>query len=233
MSPQGALDIARPVSQPAEVTDSQSATATPAARARRRQLIEVARRRFVEDGYAQTSVSAIVREAGVAQGTFYLYFPSKEAVLGSLRGEVLRDYLAALHKGASGDESADARLVRGLAEIYKAVRRHRDLVTVFRQATTGEETEKIWLEGRETLAMPLAALIEEGQSAGCFDVEDARLAAHFVLAMFADVLYEAIAFRKPTSGKRTLTFGSRFMLRALGVPAARAAQLVPAKGSTP
>ena len=142
------------------------------------------------------------------------------------------DYLAALHKGASGDGPADARLVRGLAEIYKTVRKHRDLVTVFRQATTGEETETIWLEGRETLAMPLAALIEEGQTAGCFDVEDARLAAHFVLAMFADLLYEAIAFRKPTSGKRTLAFSSRFMLRALGVAPDRAHELVPSKGAS-
>ena len=78
----------------------------------------------------------------------------------------------------------------------------------------------------------LAALIEEGQTAGCFDVEDARLAAHFVLAMFADLLYEAIAFRKPTSGKRTLAFSSRFMLRALGVAPDRAHELVPSKGAS-
>ena len=72
------------------MTDSQSVERSPSAKARRRQLLEVARRRFLEVGYAQTSVSAIVKEAGVAQGTFYLYFPSKEAVLVSLRGEVLK-----------------------------------------------------------------------------------------------------------------------------------------------
>ncbi|MGB1700035.1 MAG: hypothetical protein ACPHRO_08790, partial [Nannocystaceae bacterium] len=53
-----------------------------------------------------------------------------------------------------------------------------------------------------------------------------RLAAHFIVAMFADILYEAIVFRKPASGKRTLSFGSEFMLRALGVDARRSAQLL-------
>ncbi len=208
------------------MTDSQSDVRNPAAKARRRQLIEVARRRFLEDGYAQTSVSAIVKEAGVAQGTFYLYFPSKEAVLVTLRGEVLKDYLGALTKGASGAGPADERLVKGLAEIYRAVRRHRALVTVFRQATSGDEMEKIWLEGREALAAPLAALVQEGARSGCFDVVDHRLAAHFILAMFADILYEAIVFRKPATGKKTLAFGSQFMLRALGVDAQRSAQLL-------
>lgn len=226
-----AVDIPRGGPHSAQVTDSQSAEQTPAARARRRQLINVARRRFVEDGYAQTSVAAIVKEAGVAQGTFYLYFPSKEAVLGSLRGEVLKDYLHALQRGSSGDGPADARLVRGLAEIYRMVRKHRALVTVFRQSTSGDETEKIWIEGREALAAPLAALIEEGRASGCFEVEDPRMAAHFILAMFADLLYEAIVFRKPTTGKRALAFGSRFMLRALGVTEARAATLVPPEGT--
>ena len=208
------------------MTDSQSDVRNPAAKARRRQLIEVARRRFLEDGYAQTSVSAIVKEAGVAQGTFYLYFPSKEAVLVTLRGEVLKDYLGALTKGASGAGPADERLVKGLAEIYRAVRRQRALVTVFRQATSGDEMEKIWLEGREALAAPLAALVQEGARSGCFDVVDHRLAAHFILAMFADILYEAIVFRKPATGKKTLAFGSQFMLRALGVDAQRSAQLL-------
>ena len=67
------------------VTASQSEVDTPAARAssrgpdpeKRARFLEIARRRFVEEGYARTSVSAIVREAGVAQGTFYLQRPGR------------------------------------------------------------------------------------------------------------------------------------------------------------
>jgi AcrR family transcriptional regulator len=46
----------------------------------RRRLLEVAVRRFADDGYRATSVSAIAREAGVTQAAVYAYFDSKEAL---------------------------------------------------------------------------------------------------------------------------------------------------------
>jgi AcrR family transcriptional regulator len=42
--------------------------------------MEIALRRFAKDGYYATKISDIVAEAGVAQGTFYWYFKSKEAI---------------------------------------------------------------------------------------------------------------------------------------------------------
>ncbi len=45
---------------------------------RRAQLLRAARKVFRAKGYDGATVSEIVREAGVAQGTFYLYFPSKK-----------------------------------------------------------------------------------------------------------------------------------------------------------
>jgi hypothetical protein len=60
---------------------SSPALGTPAAAAvaRRQQLLHVAEELSLESGYGKTSVSRIVKTAGVAQGTFYLYFASKEA----------------------------------------------------------------------------------------------------------------------------------------------------------
>jgi AcrR family transcriptional regulator len=48
---------------------------------RRTALAEVALKLWAERGFDQTSVAAIAREAGIAKGTFYLYFESKEALL--------------------------------------------------------------------------------------------------------------------------------------------------------
>ncbi|MBB6731527.1 TetR/AcrR family transcriptional regulator [Cohnella zeiphila] len=42
--------------------------------------MEIALRRFAKDGYHATKISDIVAEAGVAQGTFYWHFKSKEAI---------------------------------------------------------------------------------------------------------------------------------------------------------
>ena len=48
---------------------------------RKQELIDAAERLFMERGYEATAVSDIVQEVGVAQGTFYYYFPSKEEIL--------------------------------------------------------------------------------------------------------------------------------------------------------
>ncbi len=57
---------------------------------RRRSLLAAARRVFARKGYEAATVSEIVAEAGVAQGTFYLYFPSKRAAVEQLAEEFHR-----------------------------------------------------------------------------------------------------------------------------------------------
>ena len=51
---------------------------------RREQLLTAARHVLAQHGYERTTVSSIATKASVAQGTFYLYFPSKEALPGAL-----------------------------------------------------------------------------------------------------------------------------------------------------
>lgn len=46
----------------------------------RQRLLELAVRRFAEEGYRATSVSAIARDAGVSQAAVYAYFANKEAL---------------------------------------------------------------------------------------------------------------------------------------------------------
>ncbi len=217
------------------VTTSQSGSTAPPSRSssrgpdpeKRARFLAIARRRFVEDGYAKTSVSAIVREAGVAQGTFYLYFKSKERLLGELRRQVLQAYMSAFSTGASGNGPADARLLAGLEAIHAEVARQRDLVRVFRQAATGEESEKQVLVGRRLLAEPLGAVIAEGAHAGAFDVDDPVLSAHFVISLLANLLVEALDHNEPADPQTAVTHASRFLLRGLGVPAPRIDQLAP------
>lgn len=47
---------------------------------RKRELVKIAEELFIRNGYDETAVSDIVKAAGVAQGTFYYYFRSKDEV---------------------------------------------------------------------------------------------------------------------------------------------------------
>lgn len=51
---------------------------------RRRQILEAALEEFSEAGYHATKVSDIVSRAGIAQGTFYLYFKDKRSIFEEL-----------------------------------------------------------------------------------------------------------------------------------------------------
>lgn len=62
----------------------------------RRKIMDVAFKLFVEQGFDNTTIDQITEQADVGKGTFYNYFPSKEAVffdfmedLGNQRGEKL------------------------------------------------------------------------------------------------------------------------------------------------
>lgn len=207
-------------------TSPATVTADPS---RRRQLVATAKRLFLERGFAATSVSAIVREAGVAQGTFYLYFKSKQGLLPYLRAEVLGHYLRAFEESTQDRaQPADARLVAALARIHAIMGEQVPIVRVLREATSSEEIEQIWLEGRETLSRPLAELIGIGRADGSFVVDDDRMAAHLSLALLDDLLFESLVWQRPAPPAETLRDATRFLLRGLGNPAARIDALIPA-----
>jgi len=56
---------------------------------RRRHLLDCALEVFAEKGYHAASISHIIKKAGVARGTFYLYFDSKRSVFEELLDEML------------------------------------------------------------------------------------------------------------------------------------------------
>jgi AcrR family transcriptional regulator len=60
----------------------------------RQVFMQAARRVFVRDGYLNAEISEIAREAGKSNGTFYIYFENKSALLDALIDEFEEDVLA-------------------------------------------------------------------------------------------------------------------------------------------
>jgi AcrR family transcriptional regulator len=57
---------------------------------RRAQILAAASRVFARQGFHRTTVREIARDAGIADGTIYLYFASKQELLLALLGELSR-----------------------------------------------------------------------------------------------------------------------------------------------
>ena len=73
--------------------------------ATRAQLIAIATRMFAERGYEDTSIEAVLREAGVSRGSLYHHFASKEALFEAVAEEVETSTGAQTAAAASGATS--------------------------------------------------------------------------------------------------------------------------------
>jgi AcrR family transcriptional regulator len=133
---------------------------------RREQLLAAAREVLALKGYERTTVSSIAGRAKVAQGTFYLYFPSKEALPGAL-AEQLSEALGAAAARATADARSLDDAVDALVEAtWRAAEDHKDVLVI---ANRGIELAKDWQEFLDITAPwrePLEDFLRRFQAAG-------------------------------------------------------------------
>jgi AcrR family transcriptional regulator len=94
------------VTRAAKKIDGRTSRAEDVRERRRAQMLETALRVFGTKGFHQTSISDLVEAAGVARGTFYLYFESKSAVFSSILDQAMTELRARLHRIEVEDPSA-------------------------------------------------------------------------------------------------------------------------------
>ena len=91
------------------------------AEATRRLLIEVARKKFTEHGYAPTSIDDIIQQAGVARGALYHHFSGKEALFRAVYETVEGEVVARVMQAAASHSSSPWEAVRaGLSTFLDA-----------------------------------------------------------------------------------------------------------------
>jgi len=77
-------------------------------------LLAAAKRCFLLHGYRRTSMDDVAQEAGVAKGTVYLYFKSKEEIFRAVSSAVIRKYLEAAERAAASPGTVEERLAAAL-----------------------------------------------------------------------------------------------------------------------
>jgi AcrR family transcriptional regulator len=100
----------------------------------RRRLLDAAEKMFSELGYHDASIVKITEEAGVAQGTFYLYFGSKQDIFEEVVVDLNRRVRHAVNEEAAKGKHRLEQELLGFKAYFKFTAEHPALYRVIRQA---------------------------------------------------------------------------------------------------
>lgn len=153
-------------------TTGQEATAATAGR--REQLLAAARDVLALNGYERTTVSSIATRAKVAQGTFYLYFPSKEALPGALAEQVHEALGAATDRVTEQPANLEEAVEALVGATFEAAEGYKDVLPIANRgvelASDWEEWCRITAPWRDALEHFLRTFQERGAVDGSLDV---------------------------------------------------------------
>ena len=133
-------------------------------------ILRAATKVFAQNGYFQSQVADVARVAGVAAGTVYLYFKSKDDLLVSIFERSMNDVLAEGRKAIAGVADPAARLGK-LAHLHLGrLGRDKDLAVVFQVEL--RQSVKFMERFSETFLQDYFKLIRQaiadGQQGGAF-----------------------------------------------------------------
>lgn len=158
---------------------------------RRVQILDTAALVFARKGYHTATVSDVIEAAGIARGTFYLYFGSKR----DLFAELLDRFLLALREGIRAiDVTSDVapldQLRRNLERTLDVVTRHRAEATLLLGSIEAPDraVRTRVVEFFSGIKEMVESSIETGKAIGLVRDVPQDLAAHFVFGAAREVV---------------------------------------------
>jgi AcrR family transcriptional regulator len=182
---------------------------------RREELMNAAERLFLKRGVDATSVEQITTAAKVAKGTFYLYFPTKEAVLAALEERFAQDHHAKIAAAVARKRPDDwtgklaAWAKAGVATYLDAIQLHDVLFFGARPITREGLVQNIVIDH-------LAELLESAAEAGAWAIDHPRTTAVFLFSGLHAMVDDAYCREKQVNRARLIRQAERLFLRAVG-----------------
>ena len=135
---------------------------------RKKELLKIAYRMFIEKGYDNTSIDEIIAEAGIAKGTYYYHFPSKEATLEAVIDMMISEEA----ERAKSVITAPVPVPQKIIAVIMAMRPQQEESGI---ANTLERSENILMHDKinkrllDVTTPILTDVVKEGVSQGIFD----------------------------------------------------------------
>ncbi len=137
-------------------------------------ILQVAEEVLMEKGYYETSIDEIAARVGIAKGTVYLHFPSKEDLVVAIFERDIQNITEHVEATISSDWTAREKMEAILQLLYGGIFNKRMQLLYSLSNNTG--LRHIFLEKKacmrdlwDELSARITSLLEEGKAAGEFD----------------------------------------------------------------
>jgi TetR/AcrR family fatty acid metabolism transcriptional regulator len=133
-------------------------------------IIRAATKIFAKKGFYQAKISEIAREAGVADGTIYIYFQNKDDILICLFEEQMKDVLDNMVDQVSRLEDPAKKLERFALAHLKLIEQNKDMAEIIQVEV--RQSGKFMKEYKNEKFIQyldlIAEIIKQGQEKGVF-----------------------------------------------------------------
>ncbi|MES2986862.1 MAG: TetR/AcrR family transcriptional regulator [Pseudomonadota bacterium] len=158
-----------------------------------RTILDAAAEEFGEKGFHEGSISGITRRAGVALGSFYTYFDSKDAVFRALvrdMSEQVKEHVGPAIRAAQGQIEAERA---GLLHFIKFARSHKEIYRIIDEAefVDPESFRMHYATTAERIHTRLTAAAQRGEVRG--DISEVHAWAIMGMNVFLGLRYSVWA----------------------------------------
>ncbi|WP_433773880.1 TetR family transcriptional regulator [Bacillus wiedmannii] len=121
---------------------------------------------FQEKGVEKTKISDIVKLAGIAQGTFYLYFPSKLSVMPAIAEVMVEKMILAVKEKVQNDAPFSSKVAQVIDAVFNFIAEYREIQALMYAGLASTEHIKEWEAVYEPLYMWLSEFLSKAKEAG-------------------------------------------------------------------
>lgn len=185
---------------------------------RRLELIDAAERLFNQKGFESTAVSDIVKSIGVAQGTFYYYFKSKDDIFNAIVERFMEELMSELKEVQYNEKlNTKQKLEIILDKSFSFMENNEGVIFYLHTKDNAELHERIEKKFIE-YATPLAVeIVKQGIKEKLFSVDYPEEVVGFIMAGSHYIGDVNVFFEERESYFRKVRAVEFFIERVLGV----------------
>lgn len=159
---------------------------------RKDELLDIAYKMFIAKGYDNTSVDEIIKEAGIAKGTFYYYFTTKEEMLDLLINNMIEKEITAASKVIEMPIPVEQKIV-GIISSFRPNDDEESIVNALNDGSNMKMHNKYNNKLIESATSLLKITVLEGIDKGIFNCDNIEERIKLLLVM-SSCLFDAENF---------------------------------------